>query len=194
MEQHSLLSVTVAPHYFTNTHRGVSSTCLKDRLPSAHENPLFYVGVYALIGLGSVLATVSSSATQYTGALYASRNLFSRLLRTVVRATMRWHDVTPVGRILNRFSKDIETIDSNIANSLQGVNQALASLLTSMAVVCIIFPGLIFPAVFIGFFFYRLAIGYLNTGRDLRRMESNSRSPVFSGFAELLEGSEYILN
>ena len=34
----------------------------------------------------------------------------------------------------------------------------------------------------------RLAIGYLNTGRDLRRMESNSRSPIFSGFGELLEG------
>jgi hypothetical protein len=33
-----------------------------------------------------------------------------------------------------------------------------------------------------------LAIGYLNTGRDLRRMESNSRSPIFSGFGELLEG------
>ena len=34
----------------------------------------------------------------------------------------------------------------------------------------------------------QLAIGYLNTGRDLRRMESNSRSPIFSGFGELLEG------
>ena len=33
-----------------------------------------------------------------------------------------------------------------------------------------------------------IAIGYLNTGRDLRRMESNSHSPIFSGFSELLEG------
>jgi ABC-type multidrug transport system fused ATPase/permease subunit len=40
----------------------------------------------------------------------------------------------------------------------------------------------------VGYFYYRLAIGYLNTGRDLRRMESNSRSPIFSGFSELLEG------
>ena len=50
------------------------------------------------------------------------------------------------------------------------------------------FPSFIFPAAVIGFLYRELAIGYLNTGRDLRRMESNSRSPIFSGFSELLEG------
>jgi ABC-type multidrug transport system fused ATPase/permease subunit len=44
------------------------------------------------------------------------------------------------------------------------------------------------PAIAIGFVYRLLAIGYLNTGRDLRRMESNTRSPIFSGFGELLEG------
>ena len=39
-----------------------------------------------------------------------------------------------------------------------------------------------------GFAYYELAVGYLNTGRDLRRMESNTRSPIFSDFGELLEG------
>lgn len=39
-----------------------------------------------------------------------------------------------------------------------------------------------------GYIYRRLAIGYLNTGRDLRRMESNTRSPIFANFGELLEG------
>jgi ABC-type multidrug transport system fused ATPase/permease subunit len=52
----------------------------------------------------------------------------------------------------------------------------------------IIFPGFLIPAVILGLVYYRLAIAYLNTGRDLRRMESNSRSPILSGFSELLEG------
>jgi ABC-type multidrug transport system fused ATPase/permease subunit len=43
-------------------------------------------------------------------------------------------------------------------------------------------------ASFIGYFYYTFAVGYLNTGRDLRRMESNSRSPIFSDFGELLQG------
>ena len=52
----------------------------------------------------------------------------------------------------------------------------------------IIFPYFLVPAFFIGFAYRELAIGYLNTGRDLRRMESNTRSPIFSDFGEILEG------
>ena len=51
-----------------------------------------------------------------------------------------------------------------------------------------IFPLFVIPATIIGYFYRRLAIGYLNTGRDLRRMESNSRSPIFANFGEVLEG------
>jgi ABC-type multidrug transport system fused ATPase/permease subunit len=52
----------------------------------------------------------------------------------------------------------------------------------------VIFPLFLLPAFLIGFAYRELAIGYLNTGRDLRRMESNTRSPIFSDFGELLEG------
>ena len=52
----------------------------------------------------------------------------------------------------------------------------------------VVFPMFLFPAILIGLVYRSLAIGYLSTGRDLRRMESNTRSPIFSGFSELLEG------
>ena len=61
-------------------------------------------------------------------------------------------------------------------------------LITSCWAHSVVFPWFLVPAVIIGYFYRLLAIGYLNTGRDLRRMESNSRSPIFSGFGELLEG------
>ncbi|TDL21715.1 P-loop containing nucleoside triphosphate hydrolase protein, partial [Rickenella mellea] len=158
------------------------------KLPSAQDHPLFYVGVYALIGVATVIVRLTSSITQFVGALRAARKLFRQLLSTVVRATMRWHDVTPTGRMLNRFSKDIETVDSSLASSLQQVNSSLANFLSSVIVVVVVFPWFIVPATIIGMLYYKLAIGYLNTGRDLRRMESTSRSPIFSGFGELLEG------
>lgn len=50
------------------------------------------------------------------------------------------------------------------------------------------FPLFLIPALVMGLIYRHLAIGYLNAGRDLRRMESNSRSPIFSGFGEMLEG------
>jgi ABC-type multidrug transport system fused ATPase/permease subunit len=55
-------------------------------------------------------------------------------------------------------------------------------------ILSVVFPYFLVPAFFIGYGFRELAIGYLNTGRDLRRMESNTRSPIFSDFGELLEG------
>ena len=101
--------------------------------------------------------------------------------------------------------QDIETVDSSLASSLQAVNSSLATFAASVITVTlvarylyhshpqpsissVIFPLFLVPASIIGFVYRMLAIGYLNTGRDLRRMESNSRSPIFSGFGELLEG------
>ncbi|EKM76533.1 hypothetical protein AGABI1DRAFT_122491 [Agaricus bisporus var. burnettii JB137-S8] len=156
--------------------------------PDAITHPYFYVGIYAAIGIGSALTNVLSVAAQYTGALRASRILFKKLLVTVVRATFRFHDTTPQGRMLNRFGKDIETIDTSLAGSLQAVNSSLAGFFVSVLTIAFIFPSFLVPAFFIGLGYYELAIGYLNTGRDLRRMESNSRSPIFSDFGELLEG------
>ncbi|TFK50633.1 P-loop containing nucleoside triphosphate hydrolase protein, partial [Heliocybe sulcata] len=162
-------------------------------LPKAQEHPLFYVAIYALIGLCSASINLASIVTQITGALRASRLLFRQLLVAVVRATMRWHDVTPQGktapgRMLNRFSKDIETVDSSLSSSLQAVNSSLANFFASVITVTVIFPLFLLPASVLGVVYRFLAVGYLNTGRDLRRMESNSRSPIFAGFGELLDG------
>ncbi|KAJ7811463.1 hypothetical protein B0H14DRAFT_3880074 [Mycena olivaceomarginata] len=144
--------------------------------PSAIDHPLFYVGVHAAIGLTTAFFSLCSVAAQYTRALRASRKLFRQLLVSVVRATFRFHDTTPLGRMLNRFGLDMDKIDSDLAGSLQTVNSS------------IVFPGFLFPAFVLGYIYYLLALGYLNTGRDLRRMESNSRSPIVSDFGELLEG------
>jgi hypothetical protein len=87
--------------------------------PPASEHPLFYISIYAAIGLASALCSVLSVTAQYTGALRASRILFTcvlalftcktlptrffsfpfRQLVTVVRATFRFHDTTPQGAL-----------------------------------------------------------------------------------------------
>jgi ABC-type multidrug transport system fused ATPase/permease subunit len=89
---------TMAPYHLPYTIHGLQSTnSLPFHLPSAREHPLFYIGVYAAVGLGSAFVGVLSAIVQFTGALRASRVLFKQLLVSVVRATMRWHDTTPQG-------------------------------------------------------------------------------------------------
>ncbi|KAH8099895.1 multidrug resistance-associated ABC transporter [Cristinia sonorae] len=183
------ISTFQAHHPYYHSSSGPTfSHKFKYEWPRAQDHPFFYIGVYTAITLGAGFVNIGSVITQYTGALRASRVLFEKLLTAVVRATMRWHDVTPQGRMLNRFSKDVETIDTSLASTLQAVNSSLASFAASAFTIVVIFPLFIFPAIVIGFIYRHLALGYLNTGRDLRRMESNSRSPIFANFGEVLEG------
>ncbi|KAG6908490.1 hypothetical protein DXG01_004424 [Tephrocybe rancida] len=134
--------------------------------PRAREYPLFYVGIYAAIGLANALLGVMSMIAQFTGSM-----------------------IPPL--------KDIETIDSSLAGSLQALNTSLANVFASIILVTrvpflnhfiFIFPWFLIPAIFIGLAYREFALGFQNTGRDLRRMESNTRSPIFSDFGELLEG------
>ncbi|KZP25984.1 hypothetical protein FIBSPDRAFT_918282 [Athelia psychrophila] len=187
--EHQLaLGGSLSNHHYQHFLRPTDVSTTDYNLPRAQDNPLFYVGIYTMIGFMAAATSILSTIVQYTGALRASRLLFKRLLLAVVRATMRWHDVTPQGRMLNRFGKDIMTIDQSLAGSLQAVNGSLATFFAAILTVAYFFPVFLIPAFLVGLIYRRLAIGYLETGRDLRRMESNTRSPIFSGFGELLEG------
>ncbi|KAI9056461.1 multidrug resistance-associated ABC transporter [Trametes sanguinea] len=188
--QQHVLDDGLSPFHHTSMphHPTPSIRISKINFPPAQEHPYFYIGIYAAISLSTGLVNNIGVITQYTGALRASRILFDKLLRTVVRATMRWHDVTPQGRMLNRFSKDVETVDTSLAGTLQSVNSSLALFAVSMITVIVVFPLFIFPAIVLGYFYRQAAVAYLNTGRDIRRMESNTRSPIFANFNELLEG------
>ncbi|KAI0752859.1 multidrug resistance-associated ABC transporter [Daedaleopsis nitida] len=166
----------------------ISFNTTKINLPPAQEHPYFYIGIFTAIALASAFVNITGTMVQYTGALMASRILFEKLLRSVVRATMRWHDSTPQGRMLNRFSKDVDTIDSSLASTVQQFNKSLSVFAISMLTIIVVFPLFVFPAVILGFFYYQASIAYLHTGRDLRRMEANTRSPIFATFSELLEG------
>jgi ABC-type multidrug transport system fused ATPase/permease subunit len=75
----------------------------------------YYFNIYALITSISIFLGVTRFIWLYYGSLRASKILYQLLLHRVIRAPLRFFDTTPVGRILNRFSKDFETIDVNIS-------------------------------------------------------------------------------
>ncbi|KAG8687868.1 hypothetical protein FRC08_011730 [Ceratobasidium sp. 394] len=157
-------------------------------MPSARVNPFFYVGVYAgIVFAAAVMATVNSSV-QYNASLRASRKLFDALLNAIVYSPIRYFDVTPAGRILNRMSRDMTIVDTSLSWSLRNCSHWLATFFAGVLTVSVILPPFLLPAALIAWLYYLLALGYVRTARDLKRMESNSRSPIFSSFAELLEG------
>jgi len=94
-----------AAHHHALVHANMSFVTQDFKLPPADKHPVFYVGVFAAIGIGGGLVLLLTLIVQYAAALKASKRMFRQLLDTVVHATMRWFDTTPQGRLLNRFSK-----------------------------------------------------------------------------------------
>jgi ABC-type multidrug transport system fused ATPase/permease subunit len=81
------------------------------RLPPAKGHQGFYLGIYGLIGLANVTTIIVRTAMYYTAAYRASKELYTMLLYSIVRAKMRFFDKNPTGRILQRFNSDFSLVD-----------------------------------------------------------------------------------
>ncbi|KAH7334355.1 hypothetical protein B0J17DRAFT_770708 [Rhizoctonia solani] len=166
----------------------ITSGWIDWNLPPASHNVvpylLIYIGIEAWISFINIIGQIPNIAST----LRASRQLYERMLRSVMRSPSRFFDKTPSGRILNRFSKDIDTIDGGLQDfMIRVISQAIA---LSVAVSTIIYavPFFIVPAFVIAYIHLWFARGYINASRDLRRIEANTRSPIVSSFSELVVG------
>lgn len=151
-------------------------------------NVAFYLTGLAVIGAGGALAALVRDVWIFYGSLTASRSLHNRLMAAVTRAKFKFFDVTPLGQLMNRFSKDLEAVDQEIAPVAIGVMSCALSLIVTVVLIAIITPGFLVAAVLISGIFYFVATFYLRASRDLKRLESVQRSPLFQQFGETLSG------
>ncbi|PWN24930.1 P-loop containing nucleoside triphosphate hydrolase protein [Jaminaea rosea] len=154
----------------------------------ASTTPVPYLLVFFLIQLGQATFIFLAALLTFHGSLKASRSLFVRMLDATMGATSRWLDKTPSGRIVNKFSRDVEVVDASINQSLRYfVTFAIAGIIAVLTIV-VVLPPFVVPMLFLAVAEYYVARGYIRAARDLRRLESVSRSPIFSAFSELLQG------
>ncbi|KAK3842495.1 MAG: ABC transporter type 1, transmembrane domain-containing protein [Linnemannia gamsii] len=155
----------------------------------ASVNIEFYLGVYVLLSFCTTLFYgLASFYIMVVPSIRGSRVLHEQLLRKVARAKVRFFDTTPMGRIVNRFSADITSIDDNVGRAF---HHFLITALTVIGIVIIIssnMPKFIIAAVFIVAMYMVIAMLYVPVSRDLKRLNSNSRSPILNHFSETLNG------
>ncbi|KAF9937446.1 hypothetical protein BGZ67_001284 [Mortierella alpina] len=155
----------------------------------SQHSPLYYIGIYATLGLVFALLTVFQSIIlQVHCGIRSARVLHEKMLRSVLRSPMSFFDTVPMGRILNRFSKDQATIDEILPRTFSGYAHNLFGVLSILAVVTFSSPTLIFIIIPFGFLYMLLQKYYLATSRELRRLDSVARSPVFAHFQETIGG------
>ncbi|OGM47958.1 ABC transporter [Aspergillus bombycis] len=148
----------------------------------------FYLGVYlALSAAACVIGALRQFALTYAS-LQSSRQLFQDLLAVVLRAPMRWLDTVPLGRILNRFTSDIYTVDWRLAFDLGHFVYKALELAGIMVAGFLVSPLLLVFACLLLLFCLYLSNSYLTGARELKRLESNSKSPVMELFDSSLTG------
>lgn len=124
----------------------------------------------------------------FFGSLTASWKIHKQLMESVTRAKFKFFDVTPLGQLMNRFSKDLEAVDQEVAPIAIGVMSCALAIVVTVALITAITPGFLVAAIFISAMYFFVGKFYLRSSRDLKRLESVQRSPLFQQFGETLSG------
>ncbi|KAG7444868.1 ABC transporter [Guyanagaster necrorhizus] len=148
----------------------------------------FYMGIYAMLGVAQAFAFFVMGSMFALLTYFASQNLHSLAVDRIVHAPMSFFETTPLGRIMNRFSKDIDTIDNILADSMRMFAAPASSVIGAIILIAIILPWFLI-AVFVVLIVYLYgAAFYRASARELKRLDAVLRSSLYSHFSESLSG------
>ncbi|CAJ0583056.1 unnamed protein product, partial [Mesorhabditis spiculigera] len=200
--------------------------------------------VYAGLGVGQACSICAASIIMALGMVRASRILHEGFLENILHSPMSFFDTTPLGRILNRFGKDIDMLDSRLPSSVLTFVGALVQAIAIAIVSFYATPSAAWPSIGLLVLYHYLrdvdaidatlprsllsftrivlnvaeiliVLGwaspiiipstlplaalyalllrfYVSTSRQLKRLESTTRSPIYSHFQESIQGASSI--
>ncbi|KAG0027521.1 hypothetical protein BGZ81_005507 [Podila clonocystis] len=148
----------------------------------------YYIGIYCFITLMAVFLTIVRMFWQFYGSIRASRSLYEELLVSIVRAPIRFFDTTPVGRIINRFSKDFEVIDGHMITKMVTILLIIFGIIAVIVIISAVTPAFLIAAAVIAIAYFFVGVYYIASSRELKRIESITKSPLYSHFGETLVG------
>ncbi|TDL28197.1 ABC transporter [Rickenella mellea] len=153
-----------------------------------HKPAGFYMGIYAGLGFAQALGFFVMGSMFAFLTYFASQRLHSLAIERVMRAPMSFFETTPLGRIMNRFSKDIDTIDNLLGDALRMFTGTFAQILGAVILISILLPWFLIAVVCISIVYYYFAIFYRSSARELKRLDAILRSSLYSHFSESLSG------
>lgn len=147
-----------------------------------------YVKVYFILGSISLAFQVAKAIILVLGSMVAAKRLHASLLSTILRLPMSFFDSQPNGRLLNRFTRDTESVDTALQASVSSFLNCAISVVWSLIVVAFVSPWMILTVAPLSFAYMAIQKRYIATSRELKRLDSLALSPIFSHFGETLSG------
>lgn len=182
-----LLTIATFCDIFTNTWL---SFWISNKFPGRSSG--FYIGIYVMFTLLWVIFLTLTFLLFIRGTTTSSKIMNIKAINRILYAPMSFMDTTPMGRILNRFTKDADALDNEISDNLRMLFQAIAKLIGVLILLIIYIPwfACALPAIFIVFFL--IANYYQASNRETKRIEAILRSFVYNNVNEMLSGMNTI--
>ncbi|KAG1678222.1 Multidrug resistance-associated protein 1 [Nymphon striatum] len=150
------------------------------------------LGIYGTFGVGQAITIMIGALCLAFGTMRATAILHEKMLSSVMKSPMSFFDTTPSGRIVNRFSKDVNTMDITIAMNLRGFLLCFLSVLSCFFVISMETPYFMIVIIPVMILYYFVSKFYIATSRQLKRIESVTRSPIYVHFSETVSGASSI--
>lgn len=151
-----------------------------------------YIGAYAGLGFAQALLQFAFSVALSVLGTQSSKVMLQNAMTRVLRAPMSFFDTTPLGRITNRFSKDVDIMDNILQDAMRMYMFTLAMIISVFILIIAYFH---YFAIALGplFLLFLFSAGYYRaSAREMKRHESVLRSDVFARFTEGVSGTSSI--
>uniref|UniRef100_A0A2C9K9A9 ABC-type glutathione-S-conjugate transporter n=1 Tax=Biomphalaria glabrata TaxID=6526 RepID=A0A2C9K9A9_BIOGL len=151
-----------------------------------------YLGIYGALGFAQGLFLMTFALLATTRMVKAAGTLHFNLLDNILKAPMSFFDTTPMGRIVNRFSKDIETVDNTLPATIRSFYICVFTVLGTIVTIGYSTPLFLVVILPLGILYWLIQRFYIPTSRQLKRIESTTRSPIYVHFSETVSGAATI--
>ncbi|XP_054637104.1 multidrug resistance-associated protein 4 isoform X2 [Dunckerocampus dactyliophorus] len=170
------------------TGQNVTGQNATDKLEAKELDLNFYLGIYGGLTAATVIFGFMRTLLMFNVLVRCTQALHNSMFTATIRTHVRFFDINPIGRVLNRFSKDIGQLDSSMPWTIVDFIQVLLQILGVIAVAAGVIPWILVPVIPLLIVFLFLRRYFLQTSRDIKRLESTTRSPVFSHLSSSLQG------
>lgn len=151
-----------------------------------------YIGAYAALGVAQSLLMFVFATTLTSFCTTASKVMLHRAISSTLRVPMSFFDTTPIGRIINRFSKDVDTMDNILTDDIRFFLYLIAAITSVFCLTIAYYHYFVVALIPLAMAFLFAASYYRASARELKRYEAVLRSVVFSRFGEAVNGTTTI--
>ncbi|KAM3544438.1 hypothetical protein ARSEF1564_002686 [Beauveria bassiana] len=152
----------------------------------------FYLSVFVALSFAENAVSSTCYWIFMRGAWYAARTLHNRAVKALFNVSLSWYTEHPVGRVINRMSGDIGTLDNEIIVTVYLTLHVIILSLMMLSAITLILPIFLGPTVLLAALGISVGVAYNQIAIYLTHLVSASRSPVLSGFSEGLSGMAII--